>query len=424
MNKFVHKTIAAVMIAGASTGVASTALMTTAHAANLADSTDLKYENNVLSGDVYKDVKYKIQGKVPAGTTFSKNGVAESFFNLDEKTGEITVLAGPPAAGTMGGSLVTVKYSDGSTENIELSIGGEATLVPSVPITNVEPGKDTEISAKPEEPLAFKFTHDEDVAYRIKEGTLPESIKDGFRIEHLSGFVEFTTPKDFTEPIVFEVEAFEGRGEENLKVVDTYKVVISPENSGSSQTDKDNTTEENTSDNSEETTNGDSTEKTTSPSEDTPKDSTNGDQVENSDSTDDATIDDNPSSDSDNTNSNSSTDNDNTDDNPSTDKKDIVDSEEGSDDTIRDNDDVEEEDTQERDTDKDSTSVEGAGKETTPDNVAHPEAPVQSNPSRVNTPPAVPFAPSQNVADAAYGPKVFTGGDVDNIWGKIANIFK
>ena len=43
MNKFVHKTIAAVMIAGASTGVASTALMTTAHAANLADSTCLLY---------------------------------------------------------------------------------------------------------------------------------------------------------------------------------------------------------------------------------------------------------------------------------------------------------------------------------------------------------------------------------------------
>lgn len=417
MNKFVHKTIAAVMIAGASTGVASTALMTTAHAANLADSTDLKYENNVLSGDVYKDVKYKIQGKVPAGTTFSKNGVAESFFNLDEKTGEITVLAGPPAAGTMGGSLVTVKYSDGSTENIELSIGGEATLVPSVPITNVEPGKDTEISAKPEEPLAFKFTHDEDVAYRIKEGTLPESIKDGFRIEHLSGFVEFTTPKDFTEPIVFEVEAFEGRGEENLKVVDTYKVVISPENSGSSQTDKDNTTEENTSDNSEETTNGDSTEKTTSPSEDTPKDSTDGDQVNNSDSTDNSTIDDNPPSDNDDTDTNTDT-------NSSRDDKDIVDPEENSNNAIRDNDDTEKEDSQEQDTDKDSTSVEGAGKETTPDNVDQSQAPVQPNPSRVNTPPAVPFAPAQNVSDAAFGPKVLTGGDVDNIWGKIANIFK
>lgn len=403
MNKFVHKTIAAVMIAGASTGIASTALITTAHAANLADSTDLKYEKTVLSGDVYKDVKYKIQGKVPEGTTFSKTSVTTDLFELDEKTGEITVLAGAPIAGPIGGPKVNVKYSDGSTENIEFSIDGEATKVPFVPITNVAPGEE-EISAKPGERLAFEFTHDENVSYRIKEGTLPESIKDSFRIEHLSGIVEFSTPKDFTEPIVLEVEAFEGRGEENLKVVDTYKVVISPENSDSSQTDKDNTTEE--------TTNGDNTEKTTSPSEDTPKDSTDGDQIENTSSGEVSEKD-------------SSADDDATVDNDSSrDDKDVVDSKENSDNAIHDNDDAEKEDSQEQESDKDSASVEGEDKETSPADVAQTQAPVQPNPSRVNTPPAVPFAPAQNVADAEYGPKVLTGGDVDNIWGKIANILK
>lgn len=412
MNKFVHKTIAAVMIAGASTGVVSTALITTAHAANLADSTDLKYENTVLSGDVYKDVKYKIQGKVPEGTTFSKTEKSTDLFELDEKTGEITILAGAPAAGPMGSPKVTVKYSDGSTENIEFSIDGEATKIPSVPITNVGPGEDKEISAKPKEPLAFKFTHDEDVAYRIKEGTMPESIKDGFRIEHLSGFVEFTTPKDFTEPIVLEIEAFEGRGEGNLKVVDTYKVVISPENSDSSQTDKDNPTEGNASDNPGETIGGDNTENTTAPNEDTSKDSTVDDKAENTSS-------------GEVTEKDTSADDDDTADNDSSrDDRDIIDSEEDPDDTIRDNDNVEKEDIQEQESGKNSASVEDKDKETSLADVAHSQTPVQPNPSRVNTPPAVPFAPAQNAADAEYGPKVLTGGNVDNIWGKIANIFK
>lgn len=370
MNKFVHKTIAAIMIAGASIGIASTTMITSAHAATLADSTDLTY-GETLSGDVYKDVKYGIKGEVPEGTTFSKTEIAENLFELDEKTGEITILAGAPNPGVTSGPFVSVKYSDGSSENIEISIDGEpAESITANPV-KVIAGAVQNITAKSGDTVALDFPNDERVSYRVKFGTLPDNIKNDFKISHLGGTIQFTAPKDFDKPIKLEVEAFKGVGEKNIEVVETYTIVITPEN-GSSQTP-------NNPGNSDK----------------------NGREENNS-------VDDNKSEISD----------DRTDGKDTLDKKD----DETNDKSV----DNEKEETTD---DKSQEESQSPSPKTTPsvnENVK-PNIPLQPNPSRVNTPPVVPVAPVQNVSPASqvgYGPKVLTGGNVDNIWTQIADVIK
>lgn len=370
MNKFVHKTIAAIMIAGASTGIASTAMITAAHAATLADSTDLTYDK-MLSRDVYKDVKYSIKGEVPEGTTFSKTEIAGHLFELDEKTGEITILAGAPNPGVISGPLISVKYSDGSSENIDISIDGEAEESIIANPVKVVAGSVQNVTAKSGGTVALDFPDDERVSYRVKLGTLPDNIKDDFKISHLGGTIQFTTPKDFDKPIKLEVEAFKGVGEKNIEVVETYTIVITPEN-GSSQTPN----------------NPENADK-------------NGREKNNN-------IDDNKKEVSDN----------------KTDGKDISDKKDNeTDDKSVDN---EKEETTD---DKSQEESQSPSPKTTPsvnENVK-PDIPLQPNPSRVNTPPVVPTAPVQNVAPASqvgYGPKVLTGGNVDNIWTQIADVIK
>lgn len=394
MKNFTQKAIVAVMIAGASTGIASTAIITTAHAetsteeAGSLSESKLSYGEGGLSTDLYKDTKYKIQGDVPKGATFEL-ALGAGGVLVDKDTGEITVPAGKPQEGVISMKII-VNLPDGKKEVIDVSLGGEAAwrLYGVVNYKDI----DGKAKVKPGGYIAINLSDQkgdiESPGYRIVKDTIPTNLESSFKLHNYNGHLEFNAPDDFKEEFTLKVEMFTGQGENNIKVNKTLDITFTPDGAPSTE----NPSGEGTDNNG------------TNPGETGNNTSNPGETGNNSGNTSETPT-------------------------TSTDTNDVNKEDKmPKDDPEVDNfDNKKDSELKDKESDK-SKEDESNGSKVISNKHNEPVQPVQNqqvqpNPSQVNTPPFVPFAP-QPSAQANYGPKVETGGEVDNIWTKVANLFK
>ena len=414
MKKFTHKAIAAIMIAGASTGIASTAIMSTAYAET--DTSAGFWDSMTLGTDLYEDITYPLKQEFEKGTTFKlgdKNRFGD-YFSVDKNTGAITMYAGKPLGGVVPFDIIAT-LPNGEEKVIPISIHGEAAF----PSTNakdyeeingkaqVKPGGEVSVN------MSSQSGGDSSSGYRIVKSTIPENMKNAFRMKNSDGVLDFKAPEDFNKPVTLKIEVFTGMGEKNIKVEKTVEVTFTPEGY---------------SDNKENGTSGSTDSETAN--DEKPSDKNNGENQQNT-GKNDGNINKTPNTgdDKNEPSNNVQEPSDKTGNEKSDDVADVLKEKNDKKDKI-DRDVEKGKDSESQKEDGKSSSEEQSqgskvinNKSTSENSQASQNQQISPNPSQVNTPPFVPSAPQVNPA-ASYGPKVDTGGAVDNIWTKIIGVFK
>ena len=428
MKKFTHKAIAAIMIAGASTGIASTAIMTTAYADT--NTEGIGFGDSIdIHTDLYEDVTYPLEQEFEEGTTF-KIGTKSKFsdhISIDENTGVITSYAGKPLGGVIPLDIIAT-LPNGEEKTIPVSIHGEAKfLSPNVKDyeevngkVQVKPGGEVSVD------LSSQKVDDPSSGYRIVRSTIPENMKSAFRMKNSDDTLDFQAPEDFNKPVTLKVEVFTGVGEKNIKVEKTVEVTFTPE--GSSNNKEDSTSESTPADGEKTNDEKSSDKNNDSGQQDAGKDSSNVNKTSNIEGENTT-----PSNDVQETSDKTGNEKSNDDDvadvlKEKNDNKDATDRDvrEGKDSKSQKEDEEKDEENSSKEESQGSKVINN--KSTSGNSQDNQNQQISPNPSQVNTPSFVPSAPQVNpVAGAesgSYGPKVDTGGEVDNIWNKIIGVFK
>lgn len=412
MKKITHKAIAAIMIAGASTGITSTAIMSTAYAET--DTSSGFGDAMTLGTDLYEDITYPLKQEFEKGTTFKlgdKNRFGD-YFSVDKNTGAITMYAGKPLGGVVPFDIIAT-LPNGEEKVIPISIHGEAAF----PSTNAKDYEEINGKAqvKPGEEVSVDMSSqrgsDSSAGYRIVKSTIPEDMKNAFRMKNSDGVLDFKAPEDFNKPVTLKIEVFTGMGEKNIKVEKTVEVTFTPEGYSDN---KDNDTSGST-DNEKANDEQPSGKNDSSDQENAGKDGGNTNKTPNTgdEKTEPSNNNQEPS--------------DKTGNEQSSDVADVLKEKNDKTDKIDRNTRKDKDSESQKEDEKNSSKEQSQGSKvinnkSTSEN-SQTSKNQQTSPSQVNTPPFVPSAPQANPA-ASYGPKVDTGGAVDNVWTKIIGVFK